>query len=408
MLYDVITIGGGLAGATLAKNLAEHGYRVLVLERETSFRDRVRGEQMHPWGVAEARALGIYDHLESTCGHQTRWWLTYQGTNLVERRDLAATTPHGVGSFNCSHPQMQEVVLNLAVGAGAEVWRGVTVEGVEPGSLPSVRVCVDGQRSVLQARLVVGADGRASQVRRWGGFTVKRDQDCLVIAGTLLEGTSVPDEATYSVRGLEGFVLMAPLGNQRARAYFVSRKSDGRRALSGDTHVPDFLAACRSTGAPAAWFDQATVAGPLAQFNGADHWVAHPAQQGVVLIGDAAAASDPSYGCGLSLALMGVRHLRDCLLSIPDWSVASEQYAREYARYYGSVHRITNWLTQLRWSTGTAAEERRARVLARLAAEPTRMPDIRGLGPQAPSDEDTRLFLLGEDGEERLAEGVAF
>ena len=85
MLYDVITIGGGLAGATLAKNLAEHGYRVLVLERETSFRDRVRGEQMHPWGVAEARALGIYDHLESTCGHQTRWWLTYQGTNLVER-----------------------------------------------------------------------------------------------------------------------------------------------------------------------------------------------------------------------------------------------------------------------------------------------------------------------------------
>ena len=407
MLYDVITIGGGLAGATLAKNLAEHGYRVLVLERETSFRDRVRGEQMHPWGVAEARALGIYDHLATTCGHQTRWWLTYQGTTLVERRDLAATSPHGVGSFNCSHSEMQEAVLNLAVEAGAEVWRGITVEGVEPGSPPSVRVCGDGQRSALRARLVVGADGRASRVRRWGGFTVKHDPDCLVIAGTLLEGTPVPDEATYAVRGPEGFLLLAPLGNQRARTYYISRKSDSRRALSGDRHVPDFLAACRATGAPVEWFDKVGVAGPLAQFNAADHWVEHPAQEGVVLIGDAAAASDPSYGCGLSLALMGVRHLRDCLLANPDWRVASEQYARQYARYYGAVHRITNWLTDLRWSTGTAAEERRARVFARLAAEPTRMPDIRGLGPEARSDEETRRFLLGEDGEERLAEGVA-
>jgi len=32
---------------------------VLVLERETQFKDRVRGEQMHPWGVAELKALGI-------------------------------------------------------------------------------------------------------------------------------------------------------------------------------------------------------------------------------------------------------------------------------------------------------------------------------------------------------------
>ena len=397
MIYDVITVGGGLAGAALAKNLAEHGYRVLVLERETSFRDRVRGEQMHPWGVAEARALGIYDRLATSCGHQTRMWLTYQGTTLVESCDLAATTPHGVGSFNCYHPEMQEAVLQMAVEAGAEVWRGVTVEGVEPGSSPTVRVCVNGQRSVLQARLVVGADGRASQVRRWGGFDIKHDSDCLVIAGTLLEGTPVADDTTHAVRGPEGFVLMAPLGHQRARAYFISRKRDDRRPLSGDAQKPAFLEACRSTGAPAAWFDQASLTGPLAQFNGADHWVEHPARDGIVLVGDAAAASNPSFGCGLSLALMGVRQLRDCLLSIPDWRVASEQYAREYARDYGAVHRITNWFTELRWSTGTEADERRARVLPRMTAEPERIPDLRGLGPESPSDEATRLFLLGED-----------
>ena len=397
MHYDVITVGGGLAGATLAKNLAEHGCRVLVLERETEFRDRVRGEQMHPWGVAEARVLGIYEPLLATCGHQTRWWRTYQETALVEDRDLAATTPHGVGSFNCYHPVMQEVVLRLAVEAGAEVRRGVAVEAVTPGEPPSVRVLENGKAGVLQARLVVGADGRASQVRRWGGFTVTRDPDCLVIAGTLLDGTPVPDDATYTVRGARGNVLMAPLGHQKARTYFYCRKQDGERPLSGGAQVSAFLEACRGTGAPAAWFDRVTIQGPLAQFDGADLWVEHPVQRGIVLLGDAAAVSDPSYGCGLSLTLMGARHLRDCLLGIPDWRAAGEQYAREHARYYGAVHRITTWLTTLRWNAGPAADERRARVLPRLAAEPDRVPDLRGLGPEAPSDEQTRRFLLGEN-----------
>lgn len=159
MHYDVITVGGGLAGATLAKNLAQRGYRVLVLERETAFRDRVRGEQMHPWGVSEARALGIYDTLVST-GNQTRWWRTYQGATLVEDRDLAATTPHGVGSFNCHHPAMQEAVLQLAVESGAEVRRGVKVEAVVPGDPPSVRV-----QRCAHPRFPC----RLSQYRRTGG-----------------------------------------------------------------------------------------------------------------------------------------------------------------------------------------------------------------------------------------------
>ena len=56
--YDIITVGGGLGGSALALAMAEHGARVLVLERESHFRDRVRGEGMHAWGVPEARALG--------------------------------------------------------------------------------------------------------------------------------------------------------------------------------------------------------------------------------------------------------------------------------------------------------------------------------------------------------------
>ena len=46
MIFDVITVGGGLAGSTLATALARAGRNVLVLERETEFKDRVRGENI--------------------------------------------------------------------------------------------------------------------------------------------------------------------------------------------------------------------------------------------------------------------------------------------------------------------------------------------------------------------------
>jgi choline dehydrogenase-like flavoprotein len=60
--YDLISVGGGLGGSALAKVMAEGGARVLVLERERRFRDRVRGEALMSWGVAEARTLAARRH----------------------------------------------------------------------------------------------------------------------------------------------------------------------------------------------------------------------------------------------------------------------------------------------------------------------------------------------------------
>src|SRR3954452_6647414 len=67
MAHDLVIVGGGLAGASLGTCMAQSGARVLILERTEQFRDRVRGEGIHPWGVPELGALGIYRKLIDTC-----------------------------------------------------------------------------------------------------------------------------------------------------------------------------------------------------------------------------------------------------------------------------------------------------------------------------------------------------
>src|SRR5690606_40591492 len=70
--YDLVVVGGGLAGASLARAMASSGARVLVLERERVFRDRVRGDLLYPWGVAEARRLGIHGLLVDEVARKRR------------------------------------------------------------------------------------------------------------------------------------------------------------------------------------------------------------------------------------------------------------------------------------------------------------------------------------------------
>ena len=135
---------------------------MLILEREKSFKDRVRGEAMLGWGVAEAGKLGIDTLLREKCGHEVRFLATrIAGLPEAPVRDLVETSPHRVGVMNFYHPEMQTVMLRAAEQAGATVRRGVTVIGLEPGGQVHWRGlgAMIGD-SLYQARLVAAADGR--------------------------------------------------------------------------------------------------------------------------------------------------------------------------------------------------------------------------------------------------------
>jgi flavin-dependent dehydrogenase len=194
MDYDLAIVGGGLAGSSLGIALATTGARVLIVEREAQFRDRVRGEGVFPWGVAEARELGLHQPLLDGCAHETRWWRGPRGN-----RDLVETTPSRLGCLNFYHPEMQRQLLDLAVAAGAELLRPAEVTGVIPGDPPAITLRANGVEQRVTARLVVGADGRNSRVRGWAGFPDGRDPDCLTATGILYRDLALPEDAVQFV-----------------------------------------------------------------------------------------------------------------------------------------------------------------------------------------------------------------
>src|SRR5262245_45137272 len=114
MDWDVITVGGGLGGSTLAATVAHSGCSVLVLEREKEFKDRVRGENMLPWGVAAARRLGVVDDLLAAGGHQVPFFNIYFMGTQTEHRPFPTTTPAREASLNMYHPDLQETLLARA------------------------------------------------------------------------------------------------------------------------------------------------------------------------------------------------------------------------------------------------------------------------------------------------------
>ncbi len=398
-LYDIITVGGGLGGSALAKAMAEHGAKVLVLERETHFKDRVRGEGMSPWGVAETQALGLYELLRTTCAHELPRFGFYIGPEFGEPRDLLTTTLQQLPGVTFYHPAMQEVLLQAAADAGAEVRRGASVREVKPGDRPTIVVEQEGQVEDIPARLIVGADGRGSMVRKWAGFPVHHDPEHLVISGVLFEEMSMPQEDMFYfiLRPTLGQgALLNPQGSGRVRAYLTQTKATSTR-LQGAADLPRFIEESIRSGAPAEWYAEAKQVGPLATFDGADTWVEHPYKGGVALIGDAAATSDPTWGQGLSLTVRDARVLRDALLSHKNWDEAGHAYAAEHDRYYGVTHRVEHWLSEMFFATGPAREAQRARAFPLIAQDPTRVPDHLANGPDLPADETVRRRFFGEE-----------
>jgi 2-polyprenyl-6-methoxyphenol hydroxylase-like FAD-dependent oxidoreductase len=125
--------------------------------------------------------------------------------------------------------------------------------------------------------------------------------------------------------------------------------------------------------------------------------VTSASKPGLALVGDAAAATDPSWGCGLSKTLLDVDTLSGLLLKTDRWDEALTQYSEAHDSYYTKLHNILSWMTALVWTLGPEADERRARVFPKMLTDPPGFPDAIGQRPFGPCDEQARRLILGQD-----------
>ena len=293
--YDLLIIGGGLAGAALGRSMAQSGAYVLIIEKETEFRDRIRGEVLLPWGSVEAKELGIYDILLKACAREFPKEFFFLEGKPSPPRDYFTTTPKKTCVLSFFHPEMQEALLAEAAKAGAEVLRGAAMQAVYPGEQPEAEIEVNGEIKRVSARLIVGADGRESQLATQLNFERERDPTELFTGGLQLSGT-MPTEAglyffLHGISGRGSILIQNKPGNYRA--YLLHHKDAIARRLSGARDYPAVLEQFREIGIPASWLEGVKPHGIFATFDGAYRWITQPVRGNCVLIGDAAAASDP-------------------------------------------------------------------------------------------------------------------
>ena len=399
--YDLIIIGGGVGGSALAAGMASAGARTLVVEAERSFRDRVRGEAVMPWGVAEVRLMGLEPVLRKGGANPLPFWDSYQGADRTGHRDLTRTTLVQEPVMACYHPSFQTALLDYAEESGAEVWRGARVSGMSPASNsspPTVSVERNGATRQFSARLIVGADGRGSPTRGWAEFPVRQDPERNLVSGVLMDGVELSDDATHAWLNTEAghFILNFPQGQGRARVYLCYAAGSARR-YGGSGDVREVLNQCIASGVSAEVYASASPAGPLATFDGRSTWAETAYRSGVALVGDAAANTDPTWGQGLSMALRDARVLKDHLLSHDDWDEAGMAYAEARQQYFSVVHSMENWQTELLMDTGPEADAARGRAFRSWRDDRTRNPDTFLSGPGQKLDDSDRRRYFGDD-----------
>jgi len=358
--FDVVVVGGGLGGITLAAALSGRGHSTAVLEARRGIAPAKRGMSLAPNGLRILEKLHLLTDVEGISRKiRTVRYLQGSGELLVAYDyNMLDLKPNYLLAFR---PHELEILLRKrALEKRVSVYEGASFNSFlrENGQIRGVEAAIDGKKRELTAKVVVGADGGRSKVRDAAGIQAKSrhsNSSYLVTIAGDIDGSN-DDACHYLSKGKMLGRFSLPRGQYLF--YYIpvgeieAVKSNGPERLKTDLtalapELKGTLDDLRS------WDDFPYM---VPQDISVDSWVADH----VALLGDAAHSIEPSLGQGGSLTLSDVDALLEVLetcFAKSDFSAAALKRYEEARRPQTEVLQRMAELTAMLMNTSNSAVE---------------------------------------------------
>ncbi len=355
-VVDVLIAGGSVAGVAAAAALSKLGLNILIIEPGPAHGRRLAGELIHPPGIDGLCELGLLDR-DMPLGSEVKGFAIFP-SNLGKDEECMVL-PYGesegkqVSGLAIEHTLLKEKILERVQGfAGVRTIIGARVTALEgDGPFTAVVSTADGEERIT-AKLILGADGPMSQVRKMAGVS----HDTTRYSGMM--GVEI-DDSYLPYHGF-GNIFLNPvgvayayaIGDGRARIMFeVLRDADAKESIK--THLSFFPEKLRN-----AVEQNMAENKPLAAAN----YCIIPetsVKSNFALVGDARGCCHPLTASGITAAVKDALILRDSLVATKRGDQFDFDAAlRRFARICGRLH-----LTRR-----TLAEELREAFLAQTPA----------------------------------------
>ena len=214
--YDVVILGGGFAGATLARQLKQvhPDIRILVVDklnypvREAAFKV---GESTVEIGAFYLRdVLGLKEHLETD--QIVKAGLRYffpagDNSDITRRTEVGLKNFPPIQGYQVDRGRLENLLYKENIEQGIEVWAGSKVESVDFNTVHHVTLSRNKQVETVSARWVIDATGRTGLLKRQLGMAQTIDHDINSVwfrVGDTLDVTTWSDNTDWQTRVAEG------------------------------------------------------------------------------------------------------------------------------------------------------------------------------------------------------------
>jgi flavin-dependent dehydrogenase len=336
---EVLVVGGGPAGSSVAFALAKAGVDVLLVDRARFPRPKPCAEYLSPEASRILADMGALDAIEESGAAALAGIRVRAPNGAVIAGDFAGA--HRFRGFSdrgisVRREVLDAILVDRARMAGATVVEGVRVTDVGRAGrerTPVVQTLAQGRKGDINARFVIGADGLRSVIAKRLGLAQSLRWPRRLALVTHYAGVGgIGDHGEMHVER-DGYVGIADVGNGLTTVALVVPASRSRE-IAGDrgAFLHNWLMARKHLAPRFARAKRATpvvATGPFAS-HARRAWA-----PGVALVGDAADFFDPFTGEGIYSALRGGELLAASMLdavTAPNIRRANEVLAAYDAR----------------------------------------------------------------------------